>query len=377
MAKSMTTPSLDIGRELLLNIADGEVLTFEVVNVDVSVINSLRRVILTHIPTLVFRGFPHYSNKIQIQKNNTKFNNEYLKHRISCIPIFESNESRFENLKNTYEIRASVVNKENKMIYVTTKDFKLFNKETNKENKEHELFPPDPISNDHILICCLMPKISETDEPEELTLKIDFDIGTAKENSCWNVVSKCMYENMRDTDRIEAEVKRLGLKEEAETDFRILDAQRLFIPFHYMMTVESNGVFGNQDIVIKACDYIKERLTDLNVFLGAQTGLSEPTFVKEKYGIFQDKENMNLYNIRIEHDDYTIGKLIEKYLYHMFSKEIHYISFKKEHPHDTFCFVNFAYKKEVEFDRIIHDLTQVTEQLIRIYDKIEQSFRKK
>ena len=92
MAKSMTSSSLDIGRELLLNIADGELLTFEVVNVDVSVINSLRRVILTHIPTLVFRGFPHYSNKINIKKNNTKFNNEYLKHRLSCVPIYVNNE---------------------------------------------------------------------------------------------------------------------------------------------------------------------------------------------------------------------------------------------------------------------------------------------
>jgi DNA-directed RNA polymerase subunit L len=221
-----------------------------------------------------------------------------------------------------------------------------------------------------------MPKISETDEPEELTMKIDFDTGTAKENACWNVVSKCMYENMKDTTRIESEIKRLGLKDEAETDFRLLDAQRLFVPFHYMFTVESNGVFANQDIVIKACNYIKERLTELNLFLGAQTGLSEPTYVKEKYGIFQDT-TPNMYYIRIENDDYTIGKLIEKYLHHMFSKDIHYISFKKEHPHDTFCFVSFAYKKEVAIDRIIDNLTKVTEQLIRIYDKIEQSFRKK
>ena len=34
-------------------------------------------------------------------------------------------------------------------------------------------------------------------------------------------------------------------------------------------------------------------------------------------------------------------------------------------------------KEPVEFDKIIHDLSQVTEQIIRIYNKIEQSFRKK
>ena len=37
---------------------------------------------------------------INIKKNNTKFNNEYLKHRISCVPIHKDNDSEFENMKN-------------------------------------------------------------------------------------------------------------------------------------------------------------------------------------------------------------------------------------------------------------------------------------
>ena len=117
----------DIGNEQVLNLADGENLTFELLNIDVAVVNALRRVILTQIESLVFRGFPHHSNKIKITKNNTKFNNEYIKHRISCIPIYESNDARFESIINTCEVRLSVLNNENKTLYVTTKDFKLFN----------------------------------------------------------------------------------------------------------------------------------------------------------------------------------------------------------------------------------------------------------
>ena len=82
-----------------------------------------------------------------------------------------------------------------------------------------------------------------------------------------------------------------------------------------------------------------------------------------------------MYYLRIENDDYTIGKLIEKYLYYMFGKEIYYVSFKKEHPHDTHCLIHFAYKNKVEVGKIIHDLTKVTEEVIHIYDKIEKSFR--
>ena len=54
-----------------------EALRFELANVDVSVVNSLRRVILTNIDQLVFRGFPHAENQLEFEKNNTKFNNEY------------------------------------------------------------------------------------------------------------------------------------------------------------------------------------------------------------------------------------------------------------------------------------------------------------
>jgi DNA-directed RNA polymerase alpha subunit len=60
---------MKLGQELVSNINKGEALTFKVLNVDVSIINSIRRVILTEIPTLVFRGFPHYSNKINIKKH--------------------------------------------------------------------------------------------------------------------------------------------------------------------------------------------------------------------------------------------------------------------------------------------------------------------
>jgi len=367
---------MKLGQELVSNVNNGEVLTFKLLNVDVSIVNSIRRVILTEIPTLVFRGFPHYSNKIQIKKNNTKFNNEYLKHRISCVPIHIEDETEFENIKNNYEIRVNVVNSENKTQYVTTKDFKLFNKQTDKEIKDKHIFKPDSISNDYIPICCLMPRISDTDEAEELTMTIEFDIGTAKEDSCWNVVSKCMYVNIQDDDQIDKEVKRLQLKEEDEKDFRILDAQRIFIPNHYLMTVESNGVFDNQKIVIKACQYIKIRLAELSAFLHKEGRLSEPSFVKDKYGLFEETATMsNMYYLRIENDDYTIGKLVEKYLYYMFGKDIYYVSFKKEHPHDTHCLIHFAYKNNVEVGKIIHDLTTVTEELNRIYDKIEKSFR--
>lgn len=376
MEKTMENKSN--GHEEIRRISDGEVLTFEIANIDVSVINAIRRVILTQINSLVFRGFPHHSSKINITKNTSKFNNEYIKHRISCIPIHESNEQKFESIKNKYEVRLAIKNNENKTLYVTTKDFKLFNKETNKEIPNETLFPADPISNGHIPICCLMPKMSDLDEPEEIQMILGFDEGIAKEDSCWNVVSKCMFVNVKDDVAIDAELKKRALSTEDETDFKLLDAQRIFIPNHYLMTVGSVGVFDNQELVIKACNYIISKLIDLRSFIEEQTELSKIGYTPESYGIYEDKLSPKpLYYIRIEHDDYTIGKLIEKYLYAMFTKEIYYVAFKKDHPHDTHCYIHFAYKEIVPFDKIVNDLSNVTKELERIYNKIEQSFKKK
>jgi DNA-directed RNA polymerase subunit L len=368
------------GQEIVSNVNKGQILTFKMINVDVCVVNSLRRVILTEIPTLMFRGFPHYSNRINIKKNNTKFNNEYLKHRISCVPI-HVNETEFENYKNNYEVRVSVVNTENKTIYVTTEDFKLFDKGKDTEIKEMDgkpidIFKPDPISKNYIPICCLMPRISDTDDPEELTMVLDFDIGTAKEDACWNVVSKCMFVNIQDDAKIEEEIKRMDLKEDDAKDFRLLDAQRIFIPNQYLFTVESLGVYDNDYIVKKACQYIKIRLTELSTFLTREGGLTEPSFVKDKYGLFEEITSTTpMYYLRIENDDYTIGKLIEKYLYYMFGKDIYYVSFKKEHPHDTHCLIHFAYKNKedikVEVGTIIQNLITVIDAIIVIYNKIE------
>ena len=255
----------------IINIADDGEMTFEIVNLDVCIINSLRRVMLTHIPMLVFRGFPHNENLIQISKNRTKFNNEYIKHRIQCIPIFNSDESSFESMIRKYQIHLDKVNDTNTLQYVTSEHFILCDKETGKpipsnEQKIRTLFPPDPISRGFIPICCLMPKISETDEPEEIHIKIDFSIGVSKEDSCWNAVTKCCYENKKDEARfkkfikkdpetvasyykdpllIEAYLKQ-ELSPEDQFDFEILESQRMFIPNHFIMKLESVGVHSNK-----------------------------------------------------------------------------------------------------------------------------------
>ena len=347
-------------------------LRFEIVNVDVSIVNSLRRVVLTNVNQMVFRGFPHAENQLVFHKNNTKFNNEFLKHRIQSVPIFESDTSKFENFVNNYCIKVQVSNETNTRKDVTTKDFKIVHKDTGKtigEAETRKLFPPDKITGDYILLSVLMPKVSETDEPEELSLTLNFSIGNAKQDSCWNVVSKCAYFNKPDDPNIK---KAIAEKHKEERrDFELLDAQRIFVQNQFIFHLTSLGVYTNQEILRKACSFLLERMTEFSLFLENATFTTKNFGVMEPFGLYQTESGFYL---RIEEDDYTIGKLIENHLNLMFGKEIYYISFKKDHPHDSHCYVSFEYRNPVKIDTITKHLSVVSSQIIEQYKTISAYF---
>jgi DNA-directed RNA polymerase alpha subunit len=354
---------------------------FELSGVDVSVVNSLRRVILSNIDQLVFRGFPHAENQLVFEKNNTKFNNEFLKHRIQCVPIFEPDVSKFDNFVKNYCVKVNVRNESSTRRDVTTQDFKLVQKGTDKRvdtasaDKDLKvLFPADKLSGDHILLAVLMPKVSETDEPEELALTLNFTVGCAKEDSCWNVVSKCAYYNKQDDVKIKkimSEKTMMEKTKEEQRDFELLDAQRIFIPNHFVFHLTTLGVFSNQAILRKACTYLIERMTGFSKFLENATFTKSHFGDLEPFGLYQTETG---YYLRIEDDDYTLGKLIENHLNLMYGKEIYYISFKKDHPHDTHCFVSFEYKNPVELEILTGHLSQVSTKIIESYKTISGYF---
>ncbi len=351
-----------------------ESLRFEIANVDVSIVNSLRRVILTNIDQLVFRGFPHAENQLVFEKNNTKFNNEFLKHRIQSVPIFESDTSKFDNFVKNYYIKVKVANDTNTRKDVTTKDFKIVHKDSGKmigEVETRKLFPPDKITGDYILLAVLMPKVSEADEAEELSLTLNFSVGNAKQDSCWNVVSKCAYFNKPDDPNIKKAIAEKP--KEDRRDFELLDSQRIFLKNQFVFHLTSLGVFTNHDILRKACTFLIERMTEFSLFLSNASFTKKQFGDMEPFGLYQSESESGFY-LRIQEDDYTIGKLIENHLNLMFGKEIYYISFKKDHPHDSHCFVSFEYRTPVNIDIITKHLSQVSGQIIESYKTISAYF---
>ena len=96
-------------------------LHFTLTNIDVSVANAIRRTILSDIPVVCIRTENTSINKCTIEANTSRFHNEIIKQRLSCIPI-HVNDSEFVQ-KHVLEVESQ--NTTESMMYVTTEHFKI------------------------------------------------------------------------------------------------------------------------------------------------------------------------------------------------------------------------------------------------------------
>ena len=125
--------------------------TFEAYDIDLSILNAFRRIILTDIPVIGFDGEEHAS--LEVIENTGPLHNEYILQRFGCIPIHlnESDIDTFES--DDYIFELNIKNEDSIILNVTTHNFTVTYKDKALSHKEIiTLFPADPISKDPILI---------------------------------------------------------------------------------------------------------------------------------------------------------------------------------------------------------------------------------
>lgn len=318
-------------------------LTFTISGIDVSYVNSIRRTILTDIPIVVFKTFPYEENKATISINTTRFNNEVIKQRLSCIPICVKNVENFP-IKN-YIMELDVDNKTDTTMIVTTKDFKIKDLSSNNylDNAEiKKIFPPfiPPNGNGEYYIdfLRLRPKLSEEIPGERIKMSCEMVIGTAREDSMFNVTGTCSYGDTPDYDKMaeQLEIRKQKWKDEDKTEseikfeaenWKLLEGLRYVKKNSFDFIIESIGIYDNEELLVKSCDILINKLKLLN------TQLEEDTI-----NIYASDNTLeNCYDIVLENEDYTIGNMLNYELYKTFYNDLrilNYVGFKKMHPHD-------------------------------------------
>jgi len=357
-------------------------LTFKVSNINVSLANSLRRIILSEIPTVVFRTAPHARNNSIISINTTRLNNEIIKQRLACIPVHITD---ITFPIEDYIVECDKKNESETTQYVTTEDFVVRNVKTDtvlSAAETRKMFPPDPITGDFIDFVRIRPKLSKTLDGEHLKMSCTLSVGKVQENGSYNVVSTCSYRStidvVRRTDIWSGKAKeyKKGGKsapeiEDIKNDWLLLEGKRITLPNSFTFIIESVGVFAPMKIVEMAC----------SVMLNKVEKFSEDIQTKENMIVPSKTTMENCYDIILEGEDYTLGCALEYLLYASYydtptdsNKILTFCGFTKPHPHIDVSIIRIAFKHNTDKGEILNYLGNVTTKALEIFNSLKKDF---
>ena len=359
---------------------EGSLLRFTLGGVNVSLANAVRRILLSEIPTVVFKTETYEDNQCNITVNTTRLHNEILKHRLSCVPVhMKLNE--LDILPGKYILEVDEKNETDAMMFVTTEHFKIKNKTTGNDLTKEEtkkIFPPNRKTNYYIDFARLRPKISDTIPGEALKMTAEFSISNARDESAFNVVSKCAYGNTPDVGKIkenwDTQEAKLKSQETPSSDiefqkrnYYILDAQRQYIPDSFDFVIQTIGMYENKDILKMANKILAGKFDALIQEIDSDT-----------VEILTSETTMDYcYDIILKNEDYTVGKVLEYILYekhYQGDKSLSFCGFKKFHPHDATSTVRVAFSAPSDKTVVKQRLRSVCVDAQEIFTKIGGMF---
>jgi DNA-directed RNA polymerase subunit L len=214
---------------------------------------------------------------------------------------------------------------------------------------------------------------------EKIHLTCEFDVGSAKEDGMFNSVSTCSYGYTVDSVLQDAELakKRQTWKDEGKTpeeidfesdNWKLLDGLRITKKDSFDFIVQSIGVYTNNEIVNTACEILIQKLDDLD------------SVIEKDNLLIENSQNTmsNCFDITLENEDYTLGKVLEYFLYTKFyeTKILTFCGFKKMHPHDANSIIRLAYTEPIEKATIKGHLKECIVDSKQVFAKIQKEMLK-
>lgn len=275
--------------------------SFEIHGIDVSVVNAIRRIILTDIEVVGFSGEDEPS--LEVVTNTGRFHNEIILHRFGLIPLHISELDTDAFIENQYTFELHKKNTTDEMINVTTHDFTgKKDDRTLLEKDIRTIFPVDMVSKHPILITRLRPN-------EELHVKGHAIKRTARFHAGFSPVSLCTFFYMQDP--IAAAAVEGVLEKE-----RAFQRNEHGDPLAFEFSIEPKVGLSPRYLVHKACDIINNKL---------QTLVNE--IYTEQSAKVQVKEgDTGGINFTFKNEDDTLGNILQSYI------QVNFVRQKKQAP---------------------------------------------
>lgn len=358
---------------------------------DKSIVNAIRRTLISSIPSIAFRIDDNTKRDIIIRSNNTSLHNEYLIHRISLIPLYINPDNYHKDylfrlkVSHTSELPYQFITAENIDIYELNDELKHKVKnyedlsEFEKEDLDSKLSVPNienynmdvPLSdklktrifrpfefrgNINYPLITELKNTNSTNLVEDIDLYGVPSISIAKENARWQSVSNATYIFEHDEKQFESVVKeKLKLKnisEDKVSDFinhlKIEEGERYFLrdkyneAYSYLFTIESQHYKDNKDLLLHACSIIKD---DLMILKENVNNL----LIKSTTSISLNNTSDFTFELIINEQDYTIINIIQAYISRYKITDDSFIQFcgsKKTHPLEDIMIMIFSINRD-------------------------------
>ena len=352
-------------------------MSFDIKNIDNSLINSLRRVMIGELKTYGFKTEPHEETDVIIHENTGVLHNEFLAHRIGMIPV---NTKHLNDINvDNYLFKLKVENDTSNIINVTTKDFQVFYNDNGdmKRLNTDDFFKPDPLSGDYILITKLRPSNTNTNEKIDLEAKLSYSNG--EENSKYAPVSKATFHNLKDDTKVEVRLKELIKEEEDKKGNKLTNQEKEKIknrfdnfeafryyqldnkgePNAFHFEIESIGIYTCQEIFHNSIDYLKNKLDTFNQYLQEEN--------KEYINFNESPTIMNSIDIEIINEGHTLGNLLQSYLIYNYvdTNKLNYVGYKIIHPLQKKMILRIqSNNNELQFDELKVEIKRYIEECI-------------
>jgi len=316
---------------------DKDTLRFEVAGCNTAFINAIRRTILSDVETVSFDIDEYQNSDLKVIKNSSSIHNEFLLHRLGLIPVNVEDVDDFN--PDNYKFVLKKQNNTNKLINVTSKDFKVTNLETGVDEDVSLFFPANDITKDNILIITL--KNNPTGEGEEIHVEGTCSKGTGRKNSRFSPVSCIIFVNKRNDERaqqaFQEHISQLETKPSADElkilakRFDIEEGDRYFYvdengdPNRFEFTIETVGVISPGNIFKRACKKLAQKLNQFNRNLDLALDSKESNIeIRESGGV------MSGFDITIKNENHTLGFLLQTYINKL--NEGVFVGYMNPHP---------------------------------------------
>ena len=374
---------------------------------DKTIINAIRRTLLSSIETYAFRT--NYENPdIKIEVNNTSLHNEFILDRIGLIPLYLDYKLIEDNpLKYLFVLDYEHNNSEPVRL-ITANDFKIYEldstimksadyqagliKTVNRDNYSKEVSDKvkkeifRPYLDKYYSIITETKSTNSNDNIQKLVLYGSPSVSIAKEDARWQSVCCAAYSFKTNNDLVKKVLQeKISLKnpeniEEFKKDFEISQGPRYYHrdhngePYYYNFDIESQHYLNSKELFIRANEIIIESLEGFSETLDKIVEGEDVPYIKF---IYNKGAKNNVINMLIDMPpvitdkvewhgfDDTLGSIIQAHISNKLiidGSVLNMCGYKRTHPLENSMLFTLSMNNSEDFEEL-----EKTNKIIQVF----------